>query len=159
MSTMLDVTADLPRVGTLQSVQELTLEQVAPLAEELTTYAQHFAPFFSRREQREWAAVYLRGLLTADVPRKNVEAMALRLVGVGPHAERQVRALQQFVGEGAWDDDTLLAEHQRLVNETLGEDDGVLIIDGSDFPKHGSHSVGVAAQWCGNTGKKDKCQA
>jgi SRSO17 transposase len=78
--------------------------------------------------------------------------MALRLLGVGPHAERQVRALQQFVGEGSWDEEALLAEHQRLVNETLGEEDGVLIIDGSDFPKHGSHWVGVAAQWCGNTG-------
>jgi hypothetical protein len=69
----------------------------------------------------------------------NVEAMALRLLGVGPHADRQVRALQQFIGEGKWDDDALLAEHQRLVNETLGEEDGVLIVDGSDFPKHGDH--------------------
>ena len=59
----------------------------------------------------------------------------------------------------AWDDEALLAEHQRLVNETLGEEDGVLIIDGSDFPKHGPHSAGVAPQWCGNTGKKDNCQA
>jgi hypothetical protein len=69
----------------------------------------------------------------------NVEAMALRLLGVGPRAERQVRALQQFIGEGEWDDDALLAEHQRLVNETLGEEDGVLIVDGSEFPKHGEH--------------------
>lgn len=46
-----------------------------------------------------------------------------------------------------------------MVEETLGEDDGVLIIDGLDFPKHGQHSAGVAPQWCGNTGKKDNCQA
>ena len=92
MSTLLDVTADLPSAANLQTVGGLTAEEAVSLAEELTTYHQHFAPFFSRREQREWAAVYLRGLLTADVPRKNVEAMALRLLGVGPHAERQVRA-------------------------------------------------------------------
>ena len=159
MSLVFDVSADQPSPTSRLTVQELAPEEVASLAEELVAYHQHFAPFFSRREQREWAAVYRRGLLTADVPRKNVEAMALRLLGVGPHAERQVRALQQFIGEGAWDDDVLLAEHQRLVNETLGEEDGVLIIDGSDFPKHGQHSAGVAPQWCGNTGKKDNCQA
>ena len=152
MSLVFDVTADQPSPTSRLTVQELAPEEVASLAEELVAYHQHFAPLFYRREQREWAAVYLRGLLTADVPRKNIEAMALRLLGVGPHAERQVRARPQFVGEGGWDDEALLAEHQRLVNETLGEEDGVLIIDGSDFPKHGSHSVGVAAQWCGNTG-------
>ena len=159
MSAVIDVTAEVPRLADRMPARDLTPEEVVPLAEELVAYAQHFAPCFYRREQREWAAVYLRGLLTADVPRKNVEAMALRLMGAGPHAERQVRALQQFIGEGSWDDDALLAEHQRLVEETLGEEDGVLIIDGSDFPKHGQHSAGVAPQWCGNTGKKDNCQA
>ena len=159
MSLVFDVSADQPLTTGRLAVHELTPEEVASLAEELVAYQQHFAPFFYRREQRDWAAVYLRGLLTADVPRKNVEAMALRLLGAGPHAERQVRALQQFIGEGRWDDEAILAEHQRLVNETLGEEDGVLIIDGSDFPKHGQHSVGVSPQWCGNTGKKDNCQA
>jgi SRSO17 transposase len=159
MSAVIDVTTEVPRLADRVPGRDLTPEEVAPLVEELSAYAQHFAPLFYRREQREWAALYLRGLLTADVPRKNVEAMALRLLGAGPHAERQVRALQQFIGEGRWDDDAVLAEHQRLVNETLGEDDGVLIIDGSDFPKHGQHSAGVAPQWCGNTGKKDNCQA
>jgi hypothetical protein len=94
MSRLCDVTADLPRLANLEAVRGLTAEETASLAEELTAYHQHFAPLFYRREQREWAGVYLRGLLTADVPRKNVEAMALRLLGVGPHAERQVRALQ-----------------------------------------------------------------
>jgi len=30
---------------------------------------------------------------------------------------------------------------------------------GSDVPKRGVHSAGVAAQWCGATGKTDNCQA
>jgi hypothetical protein len=81
----------------------------------------------------------------ADVPRKNVEALALRLLGAGPHAARQLRALQQFIGEGAWDDTAILAEQQRFVAEMLGESDGVLILEGSDVPKRGVHSAGVAA--------------
>jgi len=129
------------------------------IAEDLVAYHARFAPLFARQEQRAWAEVYLRGLLVAEVPRKNVEAMALRVLGAEEGAERRVRALQHFVGEGAWDDDALLAEHQRCVDETLGEADGVLIIDGSDVAKQGTHAAGVARQWCGATGKKDNCQA
>lgn len=148
-----DLTDDQPTARTL------TVADVTYLVDELAAYHAHFARLFTRYEQRAWAEVYLRGLLTAEVPRKNVEAMALRLFGAGPDAPATVRALQQFVGEGGWDDTAILAKHQCLVNETLGEDDGVLIIDGSDFPKQGSHSAGVARQWCGHSGKKDNCQA
>jgi SRSO17 transposase len=70
-----------------------------------------------------------------------------------------VRALQQVVGEGGGDAAAILAKHRRLVDEDLGDDDGVLIVDGSAFPKQGSHSAGVARQWWGPTGKKDNCQA
>src|SRR5579859_2546068 len=140
---------------------ELPLREVdlAAIVPDLAAYHARFAPLFVRAEQRTWAEVYLRGLLTADVPRKNTEAMALRLLGAGAGAEHRVRALQHFVGEGAWDDAAIQVEHQRCVEETLGEEDGVLIIDGSDLPKQGTHSVGVARQWCGASGKKDTCQA
>src|SRR5437764_12800240 len=145
--------------GALSPELHLRSADLESIVDDLMAYHARFAPLFARQEQREWAAVYLRGLLVADVPRKNVEAMALRLLGAGPGAERRVRALQHFVGEGAWEDDAILAEHQRYVDETLGEADGVLIIDGSDVPKQGTHSAGVARQWCGASGKKDNCQA
>ncbi len=141
------------------AVVSLSPADLADVGEELAAYHAHFAPLFARREQRAWAQVYLRGRLIADIPRKNVEAMALRLLGAGLHVARRVRALQQFIGEGAWDDAAILAEHQRGVAQTLGEADGVLILDGSDVPKRGVHSAGVAAQWCGATGKTDNCQA
>src|SRR2546429_789143 len=145
--------------GALSPELHLRSADLESIVDDLMAYHARFAPLFARQEQREWAAVYLRGLLVADVPRKTVEAMALRLLGAGPGAERRVRALQRFVGEGAWEDDAIVAEHQRYVDETLGEADGVLIIDGSDVPKQGTHSAGVARQWCGATGKKDNCQA
>ncbi len=143
--------------GALVPELHLCAADLARIAADLVAYHARFAPLFARQEQRDWAAVYLRGLLVADVPRKNVEAMALRLLGAEDGADRRVRALQHFVGEGAWDDDAILAEHQRCVDETLGDADGVLIIDGSDVPKQGTHSAGVARQWCGATGKKDNC--
>ena len=145
--------------GALSPELHLRLADLESIADELVAYHARFAPLFARQEQRAWAEVYLQGLLVADVPRKNVEAMALRLLGAGPGAAARVRALQHFVGAGAWDDDAILAEHQRFVDETLGDADGVLILDGSDVAKQGTHSAGVARQWCGATGKKDNCQA
>ena len=141
------------------AVRTVTVADLAGVADELVAYHAEFAPLYRRREQRGWGQRYLQGLLLAEVPRKNVEALALRLLGPGEVAERTVRSLQDFIGLGGWDDAPLLARHQQLVEATLGEADGVLIIDGSDVPKQGTHSVGVARQWCGHTGKKDNCQA
>ncbi len=65
-----------------------------------------------------------------------------------------------FISKGAWNDDHILARHQRLVADTLGDaDTGVLIVDGCDFPKQGTHSVGVTHQWCGALGKVANWQA
>jgi len=130
----------------------LAPRDVEGLLDELRAYHAYFSPLFARREQRGWGLQYMQGLL-ADLPRKSVEPMALAL------PEGNVRAMQQFLGKGAWDDRAILAAHQRLVAETLGEPDGVLIVDGSDFPKQGTASVGVARQYCGAQGKVANCQA
>ncbi len=147
-----DLTTDIPVARTVTSAD------LADFLDELAAYHAYYAPYF-RPDQRAWAQLYLRGLLTADVPRKNIEAMVLRLLGAGADADRQVRAAQYFISEGKWEDEAVLAAHHRLVDETFGEADGVLILDGSDVPKQGQHSVGVARQWCGATGKRDNCQA
>jgi len=131
----------------------LTPEDVAALHDDLLAYHREFAPLFRREEQRHWALKYLEGQLLA-IERKSIEPMADALVG------GNVQAMQQFIGLGAWDDDAVLARHQQLVAETLGDAaSGVLIVDGCDFPKQGSHSVGVARQWCGALGKVANCQA
>jgi len=130
----------------------LAPRDVEGLLDELRAYHTYFSPLFARREQRGWGLQYMQGLL-ADLPRKSVEPMALAL------PEGNVRAMQQFLGEGAWDDRAILAAHQRLVAETLGEPDGIVIVDGSEFPKQGTASVGVARQYCGAQGKVANCQA
>ncbi len=124
------------------------------MAETLVAYHAQFHDLFARREQREWSAFYLRGQL-AELERKTVEPMVLALRGADRAA---VRAVQQFLGEGAWDDGPILARREALVAEDLGAPDGRLIVDGSGFPKQGTHSVGVARQYCGHVGKIANCQ-
>src|SRR5436305_2638935 len=62
------------------------------------------------------------------------------------------------LGQGAWDDDRVMAEVRRHVVEELAGDDGVIVIDPSGFPKRGRDSCGVARQWCGRLGKTENCQ-
>src|SRR5688572_26138574 len=136
-------------------VMDLRPPDVDSLVEELQAYHAIYSPLFQRREQRQWSAEYLRGLLL-EIPRKSIEPMMLALQGADQNA---IRAMQQFVGEGAWNDDAILKRHWREVDETLGDEDGVLTLDGSDFLKQGTESVGVKRQYCGEVGKRANCQA
>jgi hypothetical protein len=45
--------------------------------------------------------------------------------------------MHQCIGQGQWPDDALMHQHWRLVEATLGNADGVYIVDGSAMPKHG----------------------
>ena len=134
---------------------ELAIHDIAHLVEELRAYHAIYSPLFQRREQREAAHGYLQGLL-ATLPRKSIEPMVLAVAAVTPKA---VRAMQSFISEGQWNDEQLLRQHWKEVEADLGADEGVLMVDGSDFPKQGSHSVGVKRQYCGELGKRANCQA
>lgn len=135
---------------------ELRAEELGErLLPELQEYHRIYSPLFQRREQREQSLKYLQGLLS-DIPNKSVECMVLHMTGDQPNA---IRAAQQFIGQGAWDDEEMLGQHWREVEQDLGDVDGVIILDGSDFPKQGNESVGVKRQWCGQLGKTANCQA
>ena len=136
-------------------VLDLTPQDVDTIIDELRAYHAIYSPLFQRREQREWSQHYLHGLLL-NIPRKSIEPMVLSLKGADHNA---VRAMQQFLGEGAWDDAAILKRHWQEVDADLGDADGVLILDGSDFPKQGQESVGVKRQYCGELGKTANCQA
>jgi SRSO17 transposase len=131
---------------------ELTPREIAALADELRHDHAAFAALYDRAEQAHWACKYLQGWLR-PIERQWIEALALALEG------GNVQALPQCSGQGQWQDTALLRKHWGLVDETLGEADGVWITDGADFPKHGAHSVGVARQWCGHVGKVEHGQA
>lgn len=123
----------------------LSEQDIEQFLDEMNAYMALFAPAYQRAEQLERSETYLRGLL-GDAMRKNVEQMAL---GLGEN----VRNLQYFVGQSPWKTEPVIQIHQRLVAETLGEADGVALIDESGVVKQGDCSVGVAAQYCGAVGK------
>ena len=112
---------------------------------ELKKYMKLFKGAFVRVEQIQKSRTYLQGLLGNSI-RKNVEQMALG-------QQEKVRSLQYFVGQSQWASEPVLAIHQGLMGETLGEEDGVALIDESSAVKQGTASVGVAAQYCGSVGK------
>ena len=115
----------------------------------LIEYHHAFDSVFVRDEQRGWSLFYLCGQL-ANLERKTIEPMVLALFDVDGQA---VRALQHFIGAGSWSARDVIWICQTLVGKWLGDVEGVVIVDGSGFPKQGTESVGVAHQYCGAVGK------
>ena len=129
---------------------DLAPQEVTTLLDALRVYHAIYSPLLQRREQRACAEKSLRGLLL-ERPRKSIAPMILALEGADQHA---VRAMQQFLSAGAWDDTRLLRRHWQEVERELGDTDGVLLLDGRDFPKPGTQSVGVKRQYGGELGKR-----
>ena len=123
---------------------------VAECVHSLTTFADRYKPLLARSDQEAHLGVYLDGLVSG-LERKSIEPIATA-------HDLYRRPLQHFVGAGRWSDPAVRGEMQRHVVEEIGSPDGVLVIDGSGFPKKGEASVGVARQWCGRLGKVDNCQ-
>ena len=100
---------------------------------------------------------YCTGLLLPG-ERKSVEPMAARLRPDRTAAEHQ--SLLHFVGQSPWDEKALLREVREAVLPAMTARHPVeaWIVDDTGFPKKGSHSVGVARQYCGQLGKQDNCQ-
>jgi len=142
----------------IETAPQLALEarELADLLAEVEKYHGIYTPLFQRREQRERSLEYLYGLLAPEIANKAIEPMMLALKGADPNA---IRSMQHFVSEGAWQDAAILKQHWREVGQDLGEAGGVYTLDGSDFPKQGTDSVGVKRQYCGQLGKIANCQA
>lgn len=133
---------------------KLTAQDQETICQALTDDQRLFADCFYRREQRRWSAVYLCGQLS-NAERKTIEPLLLDLMGPDRNA---VRAAQEFIGTGQWAAMELIRRHQEVVARSLGHPRGVVIVDGSGFPKQGEHSASVAWQYCGLLGKVANCQ-
>jgi SRSO17 transposase len=129
----------------------MTTEDLEEWAADFATFHTRFAPFFGRKEPREAARRYLRGLLT-PLPRKNCWQLAEAL------GEPDPQAFQRLLYQVAWDADVVQEELQQFVVEAFGHPEAIAVLDESSFVKKGTHSVGVKRQWCGTLGKKENCQ-
>ena len=128
-------------------------DELQELMKELNAYHALYQNCFGRVEHGPLSQMYLQGLLS-NLPRKSVEPMAITIAG-----ESRVTGLQKFMGTGVWEVDVLAGKHRQEAAHTIADPDGVWSLDGSDFPKKGKESVGVARQYCGRLGKIDNCQA
>jgi SRSO17 transposase len=90
--------------------------------------------------------------------RKSIEPMAARLDPARVPSLHQ--ALHHFVATSPWHDDAMLAAVRERVLPSLTRHGPITawIIDDTGFPKKGTHSVGVARQYCGQLGKQENCQ-
>jgi SRSO17 transposase len=90
--------------------------------------------------------------------RKSVEPIAAVTAPARTSAQHQ--SLLHFVSLSEWSDDKVLAKVRELILPTLEQHGGIeaWIIDDTGFPKQGTHSVGVAPQYCGQLGREANCQ-
>jgi SRSO17 transposase len=101
---------------------------------------------------------YCTGLLLPG-QRKSVEPMAAQLAPTRVRSEHQ--RLHHFVADASWPDEAVLTAARDYVLGQVVSRAGqpeALLIDDTGFPKQGTHSVGVARQYCGQLGKQDNCQ-
>jgi SRSO17 transposase len=124
---------------------------------------QRLAPLVARPEVRAHLLLYLQALLS-EIPRKNGWQIA--------EYARQARpyGMQRLLSRAVWDENSCRDELRTLVSQTLFPPPlvpacadaeplyPVLALDESGFPKRGSHSAGVAPQYCGVTGRVENCQ-
>ena len=100
---------------------------------------------------------YCAGLLLPG-ERKSVEPMAARLAP--DNIRRMHQSLHHLVADAPWSDEALLETVRGRVLAGMKEDGPVVawIIDDTGFVKKGTHSVGVARQYCGQVGKQENCR-
>lgn len=113
-------------------------------------YSGHFIS--QGRNRSAHARQYLSGLL-GDIRRKNIERIGEQV------AEVDYQSVHNFVSESTWDYRALVQQVARDANTLVGGNpESMLLLDETSFLKKGKHSVGVARQYCGCSGKIENGQ-
>jgi SRSO17 transposase len=105
-----------------------------------------FRACFARQEPRDQFFHDMVGQCS-PLERKSIEPLALRV------AEGQVRAMQRRVREALWEAAAMREPSHRLVQDAMGEPDGVRLIAETGLAQKGQASVGVARPYGGSLGQ------
>jgi SRSO17 transposase len=132
---------------------------LAPAAQKkrLAAYFDWLAQAVGHADRKIPLLNYCTGLLL-DGERKSVEPMAARLA---PDRVQVVHeSMHHFVAQSAWSDAEMLKQVREYVLPAMQKAGPVTawVVDETGFVKKGTHSVGVARQYCGRVGKKENCQ-
>jgi SRSO17 transposase len=117
-------------------------------------FGRWIAPFLDAlgdRRRRQWAPLYVRGLLGPG-ERKSI-APLVEQVAPGDYQQ-----LHHFVNDARWEPAPLEAELARAADALVGGPEAVLIVDDTALLKRGTHSVGVAVQYAGCVQRPANCQ-
>lgn len=90
--------------------------------------------------------------------RKSVEPMAARLAP--QDVRRMHQSLHHLVADAPWSDEPVLESVRGQVLAAMRQNGPVVAwtVDDTGFVKKGTHSVGVARQYCGQVGKQENCR-
>lgn len=114
----------------------------------LIRWLEQFKSCFGHRAQLLSLRSYVHGVFS-DSERKSMQAMLARVTEPVAY-----QAFQHFITHAPWDADRVWRRLRAVVPERRG----LLLLDGTSFPKHGAASVGTARQYCGALGKVANCQ-
>src|SRR5213080_4162619 len=136
---------------------DMDLRAVGESESRFSAYVEGLVSVIGHADRASPLRDYCLGLMM-PCERKSVEPMAA--VTAPGRTAAQHQSLLHFVGVATWSDEKVLAKVRELVLPAI-EKDGPIeawIIDDTGLPKHGTHSVGVQHQYCGQLGKQANCQ-
>ena len=124
---------------------------VSPWMDELTQLHGRLGDCFLRKEPRDRALSYLKGLLGPS-ERKNGWQLAEQA------GEKVPYGVQRLLRVAQWDTDGVRDCLHDYVKDNFGFKGGALVVDETGFIKKGTESAGVKRQYCGTAGKVENCQ-
>ena len=127
-----------------------------PSIAEFERYIERLCEVLGHQDRHAGFADYSRGLML-PIERKSVEPLAAHTDPL--HVSAKHQSLHHLVAQSEWSDAAVLACVREWVMPELDRKSQFYgIVDDTGFPKQGTHSVGVARQYCGQLGKQDNCQ-